>query len=120
MTDVDDNIDYNDPNLTGYWQKLAPLREELGVARLRFGDTAGWVLLRYAEVSMAFREDTRFSKGAALKPITFPMMATNNQGYDSHEHTVHRSLVSPAFRRTMIPRYVEPLLTRSPQSARPI
>jgi len=110
MTDVDDNIDYNDPNLTGYWQKLAPLREELGVARLRFGDTAGWVLLRYAEVSMAFREDTRFSKGAALKPITFPMMGPNIQGYDGHEHTVHRSLVSPAFRRTMIPRYVEPLL----------
>jgi len=59
---------------------------------------------------MAFREDTRFSKGAALKPITFPMMGPNIQGYDGREHTVHRSLVSPAFRRTMIPRYVEPLL----------
>jgi cytochrome P450 len=109
-TDVDDATDYNDPNITGYWQRLAPLREELGVARLRFGATAGWVLLRYADVSTAFRDDTRFSKGAALKPITFPMMGPNIQGYDGHEHTVHRGLVSPAFRRTAIPRYVEPLL----------
>ncbi len=107
---VDDDVDYNDPDITGYWQKLAPLREKLGVARLRFGDTAGWVLLRHADVSMAFREDTRFSKGAALRPITFPMMGPNIQGYDGHEHTVHRSLVSAAFRRTAIPRYVEPLL----------
>ncbi len=110
MTEVDDDADYNDPDITGYWQRLAPLREELGVARLRFGDTAGWVLLRHADVSMAFRDETRFSKGAALKPITFPMMGPNIQGYDGHEHTVHRSLVSPAFRRTAIPRYVEPLL----------
>jgi cytochrome P450 len=108
--DVDDDTDFNDPNITGYATRLAPLREERGVARLRFGDTAGWVLLRYADVSTAFREDTRFSKGAALKPITFPMMGPNIQGYDGHEHTVHRSLVSPAFRRTMIPRYIEPLL----------
>ena len=106
---VDDDVDYNDPNLTGYWQKLAPLREELGVARLRFGDVAGWVLLRHADVSMAFREDSRFSKGAALKPITFPMIGPNIQGYDGRDHTVHRNLVSPAFRRTAIPRYVEPL-----------
>jgi cytochrome P450 len=110
VTDVDDEVDYNDPNISGYWQKLAPLREGLGVARLRFGDTVGWVLLRHADVSMAFREDTRFSKGAALKPVTFPIMGPNIQGYDGHEHTVHRSLVSPAFRRTAIPRYVEPLL----------
>jgi cytochrome P450 len=109
MTNVDDDFDYNDPNTTGYWQRLGPLREELGVARLRFGDNAGWVLLRYADVSAAFREDSRFSKGAALKPITFPMMGPNIQGYDGHEHTVHRSLVSPAFRRTAIPRYAEPL-----------
>ncbi len=110
VTDVDDDANYNDPNITGYWQRLAPLREELGVARLRFGDSAGWVLLRHADASMALRDDTRFSKGAALKPITFPMMGPNIQGYDGHEHTVHRSLVSPAFRRTAIPRYVEALL----------
>ena len=110
VDELDDERDYNDPNITGYWQKLAPLRETLGVARLRFGETAGWVLLRHADVMMAFREDSRFSKGAALKPITFPMMGPNIQGYDGHEHTVHRSFVSPAFRRTAIPRYVEPLL----------
>ena len=109
VTGVDDDVDYNDPNLTEYWQKLAPLREELGVARLRFGDVAGWVLLRHADVSTAFREDSRFSKGAALKPITFPMIGPNIQGYDGRDHTVHRNLVSPAFRRTAIPRYVEPL-----------
>ena len=57
----------------------------------------------------AFRGDRRFSKGAALKEVTFAMMGPNIQGYDGHEHTVKRGLVSPAFRRSMIPRYVEPL-----------
>ena len=109
-TDVDDDTDYNDPNITRYPERLAPLREEKGVARLRFGESVDWVLLRHVDVMTAFREDTRFSKGALLAPIVFPMMGPNIMGYDGHEHTVKRSLVSPAFRRTTIPRYVEPLL----------
>ena len=109
-TDVDDDFDYYDPDVKGYPERLAPLREEKGVARLNFGGEPGWVLLRHADVMRAFREDTRFSKGAALKDITFAMMGPNIQGYDGHEHTVHRALVSPAFRRTMVPQYVDPIL----------
>jgi cytochrome P450 len=109
-TEVDDDFDYYDPNISDYPERLAPLREEKGIARLNFGGEGVWTLLRHADVMRAFREDTRFSKSAALREITFAMMGPNIQGYDGHEHTIHRSLVSPAFRRTMIPRYVEPIL----------
>jgi cytochrome P450 len=109
VTDVDDEMDYNDPEITGYQSRLAALRAQKGVVRLRFGSTTGMVLLRYADVANAFRDDTRFSKSEAVRPATFPYMGPNIQGYDGHEHTVKRGLVSPAFRRTMIPRYIEPL-----------
>jgi cytochrome P450 len=108
--DLDDDTDYNDPELTGYQERLAPLRAQKGVARLRFGSASGFVLLRHADVVNAFRDDTRFSKSEAVRPMTFPVMGPNIMGYDGHEHTVKRGLVSPAFRRTAIPRYVEPLL----------
>ena len=107
---VDDETDYNDPELSGYQTRLAPLRDELGVARLRFGTTTGFVLLRHEDVLNVFRDDKRFSKSEAIRPVVFPVMGPNIMGYDGHEHSVKRGLVSPAFRRTMIPRYVEPVL----------
>ena len=108
-TQVDDDVDYDDQELTGYQARLARLRDQKGVARLRFGSTTGFVLLRHADVESAFRDDGRFSKSAALAPITFPVMSPNIMGYDGREHTVKRGLVSPAFRRTVIPRYIAPL-----------
>jgi cytochrome P450 len=110
VTDVDDDVDYDDQELTGYQARLAPLRAEKGVVRLRFGSSTGLVLLRYADVRNAFCDDIRFSKSLALRPITFPFMGPNIMGYDGHEHRVKRGLVSRAFRRRTIPRYVEPLL----------
>lgn len=106
----DDATDYQDPDLTGYQDRLATLREEKGVVRLRFGAKTGLVVLRHADVMSAFREDGRFSKSLAMRPATFPFMGPNIQGYDGHEHTVKRALVSPALRRTLVPRYVDPLL----------
>jgi cytochrome P450 len=112
MTDppaVDDDIDYNDPTLTGYQARLAPLRAAKGVVRLRFGSSTGLVLLRYADVRNAFCDDVRFSKSKALRPITFPFMGPNLMGYDGDEHRVKRALVSRAFRRGAIPAYVDTL-----------
>jgi cytochrome P450 len=108
--DLDDDVDYNDQELTGYQARLAPLRAAKGVVRLRFGSSTGLVLLRYADVRNAFCDDVRFSKSKALRPITFPFMGPNLMGWDGHEHRVKRALVSRAFRRNTIPRYIEPLL----------
>ena len=110
MVHVDDDTDFQDPDLLDYQDRLARLRDERGVVRLRFGERSGLVVLRHADVTTAFREDGRFSKSLATRPATFPFMGPNIQGYDGHEHTVKRALVTPAFRRTVIPRYVEPLL----------
>ena len=65
--EVDDDVDYGDPELTGYQTRLAALRDEKGVVRLRFGSTTGLVLLRHADVRNAFRDDTRFSKSEAVR-----------------------------------------------------
>ena len=97
-----DDVDYNDPALTGYQARLAPWRAAKGVVRLRFGASTGLVLLRYADVRNAFCDDVRFSKSKALRPITFPFMGPNLMGYDGHEHRVKRALVSRAFRRNAI------------------
>ena len=70
----------------------------------------GLLLLRYADVRNAFCDDVRFSKSKALRPITFPFMGPNLMGWDGDEHRVKRALVSRAFRRNTIPRYVAPLL----------
>ena len=108
--ELDDDRDYNDQQLTGYQARLAPLREQKGVARLRFGDSSGWVLLRYDDVRSAFCDDVVFSKSLATRPTTFPFMGPNIMGYDGHEHRVKRALVSRAFRRRTVETYVQPLL----------
>src|SRR5262245_54851459 len=59
---VDDDTDYQDPDLLDYQGRLARWREEQGVVRLRFGDRSGLAVLRHADVTTAFREDARFSK----------------------------------------------------------
>jgi cytochrome P450 len=106
---VDDDIDYNEDDIPRFHERLAELRAEKGAARLRFGPTTGWVLLRYADVASAVKDGARFSKSEAFRPVTFPFMGPNIQGYDGQEHTVKRALVAPAFRRTIIPQYVEPI-----------
>src|SRR6185503_1388797 len=110
LLELDDDLDYYDPELTGYQARLAPLRAAKGVVRLRFGASTGLVLLRYADVRNAFCDDVRFSKSKALRPITFQFMGPNLMGWDGAEHRLKRALVSRAFRRNTIPRYVAPLL----------
>jgi len=108
--EVDDDVDYGDPQLTDFQTRLAPLRAEKGVVRLRFGAGTSLVLLRHADVAEAMRDEARFSKSGAFRPLTFPFLGPNITGYDGREHTVKRTLVSPAFRRTAIPHYVQPVI----------
>ncbi|WP_049795738.1 cytochrome P450 [Frankia sp. EAN1pec] len=107
---MDDDVDYVDGQITDFHARLAALRAEKGVARLRFGPDTGLMLLRHADVVVALRDETRFSKSGAFRPITFPFLGPNITGYDGHEHNVKRALVSPTFRRTMIPRYIQPVI----------
>jgi len=111
VDEVDDDFDFGDHGqITEYQTRLAPLRAEKGVVRLRFGSRTGLVLLRHADVANALRDEARFSKSLAFRPMMFPVLGPNITGYDGHEHTTKRALVSPAFRRTVIPRYVAPIL----------
>ncbi len=89
-----------------YHEILSPLREQAGIA----WDGQAYLLLRYADVYRALREEKYFSKSKIFAPATFPFMGPNIQGYDGAEHTLKRSLVTPAFRKKVIPTYVEPIL----------
>jgi cytochrome P450 len=89
---------------------LGPLRDSRGVVRARMGEEVTHVLLRYEDCRTAVMDETRFSKSEAFKPLTFPIMGPNIQGYDGREHTLKRGLVAPAFRRSFVPRYIDPIL----------
>jgi cytochrome P450 len=108
--ELDDDHDYNDPQLIGYQDRLWPLRDSKGVARLRLGTITASTLLRYADVKNAFFDNTRYSKSLALRDVTFATMGPNIQGYDGEEHRVKRGLVSRAFRPRTVRDCVEPLL----------
>src|SRR4051812_22120196 len=95
--ELDDDHDFNDPQLIGYQDRLGPLRESKGVARLKMGNGTFWALLRHADVHNAFLDNKRYSKSLALREITFAMMGPNIQGYDGEEHRIKRGLVSRAF-----------------------
>jgi cytochrome P450 len=106
---LDDDLDDDDDFIPDYHARLAALRADKGVVRLRFSAGSGIVLLRHADVYEVVSDEARFSKSEIFRPATFPFMGPNIQGYEGHEHTVKRALVSPAFRRTTIPAYIRPI-----------
>lgn len=108
--DVDDDVDYGSDQLAEFQTRLAPLRAEKGVVRLRYGSGTRYALLRHADVANALKDETRFSKSAVFRPMSFPFLGPNITGYDGHEHAVKRALVAPAFRRATIPHYVQPII----------
>ena len=108
--DVDDNVDYADPDLTDVHARLASLRAEKAVVRVRFGSTTRFMLLRYRDVESAFRDEGTFSKSEAMRRATFAFMGPHLVGYDGHQHTVARALVAPTFKRSAVPLYVGPIL----------
>jgi cytochrome P450 len=110
VAELDDEHDYNDPNLIDYQGRLGPLRDSKGVARLRIGGHTGYMLLRYEDVRNGFFDNTRFSKSLALRDITFATMGPNIQGYDGDEHRIKRGLVSRAFRPRTVKDTIEPLI----------
>lgn len=111
MPEVDFGISpYGGQEIPDLHERLAELRERRGVACLRMGDEGVYTLLRYRDVEWAVRDEQRFSKAEAFRPLTFPIMGPNIQGYDGDEHRKKRALVSRAFRRSAIPGYVETIL----------
>jgi cytochrome P450 len=111
MPEVDFGISpYVGQEIPDLHERLAELRAKRGVALLRMGDEGVYTLLRYRDVEWAVRDELRFSKSEAFRPLTFPIMGPNIQGYDGDEHRRKRALVSRAFRRSAIPHYVEPIL----------
>lgn len=109
-SELDDDYDYNDPDLVGYQNRLGPLRDSKGVAHLQLGPIKAYTLLRYADVKNAFFDNSRYSKSLALRDVTFATMGPNIQGYDGEEHRIKRGLVSRAFRPRTVRDFVEPLL----------
>jgi cytochrome P450 len=113
MPDVDFGVSpYLGQEIPDLHERLAELRTTRGVACLRMTpfEDGVYTLLRHRDVEFAVKDEQYFSKAEAFRLLTFPIMGPNMQGYDGTEHTQLRQLVSPAFRRTVVGRYVEPIL----------
>lgn len=107
--ELDDDIDYDVDDRPDILDRLGRLRDTKGVARIRRGKEAKYVLLRYADIREALLNEEVFSKSRAFRPLTFPFTGPNIQGLDGSEHRRQRALVMPAFVKKQIPAYVEPL-----------
>ena len=110
MTDIDDDVDFDDAGLKDFQERLGRLRANKGVVRLRYGPKTNLTLLRHVDVARGFRDEEHFSKAKSMRRLTFPFMGPHLVGFDGEEHTVKRALVTPTFKRTMIPRYIDPIL----------
>jgi cytochrome P450 len=107
---IDDDVDFDDPGLKDFQERLGRLRAKKGLVRLRYGSMTNLTLLRHADVARGFRDEEHFSKAKSMRRLTFPFMGPHLVGFDGEEHTVKRALVTPTFKRTMIPRYIDPIL----------
>jgi len=112
MPEIDFGISpYLDQEIPDLHERLGELRETRGVAYLRMGaQEHAYTILRYRDVRFAVKDEQYFSKAQAFRRLTFPIMGPNMQGYDGPRHTQLRRRVSPAFRRALVPSYIEPIL----------
>jgi cytochrome P450 len=114
LADVDFAIVPASPvHIPDYHERLARVRADRAVARANFGGEVAVFLVRYHDVVAALKDEQTWSKAEAFRPLTFPIMGPNMQGYDDDRHTRNRALVSPAFRRSFVSSYVDPILRPS-------
>jgi cytochrome P450 len=93
-----------------FHELMAELRQNRPVAPVRFHGGVAFVITRHADVVEAFCEEEIFSPRATQEANTFPVMGRNLMGMEGEEHRVKRALVSPAFRRKLMPNAMEQLL----------
>jgi len=88
---------------------FAAMRRNDRVARVEFGNHHFYLLLRYTDVSQALRDPETFSS-SIMHEVMGPVMGRTILEMNGRTHTVHRGLVSHAFRPQSIERYGQRLI----------
>ena len=96
--------------IEGFYDLMAELRATRPVAPIRFHGRIAWVLTRHADVVAGFRDEAFFSARAVQEANTFPVMGRNIMGMEGEEHRIKRALVSPYFRRKLMPDFMDAML----------
>lgn len=94
-----------------YHALMRRLRTRERISPVRFAGRPSWLVSRHADVVALLEDETRFSSRALHEANSFPVMGRNVMGMEGDEHRVHKALVAPPFRRSLVEsRYVEPIL----------
>ena len=92
---------------------FAAMRRNDGVAKVEVQGVTFYIILRYDDVSQVLRDPDTFSS-SIMRQVMGPVMGHTILEMGGREHTVHRGLVSHAFRPQAIERYgrtlIEPLV----------
>ncbi|MFC6012158.1 cytochrome P450 [Nocardia lasii] len=89
---------------------LAELRARKPYAVVPFAGTRAVLLLTHDLVSAALKDEQTFPAPAMYSLTTEPVLGRTLQCMTGDEHRLHRAIVSPPFRRSLVTGWIEPLL----------
>jgi cytochrome P450 len=103
-------------DLPAMHEALAAMREEAPVVEVRCNGERAWIVLTYAALRDALRDEATFPSAASYSRTTDPATGRTLNSMQGDEHTRNRAVVSPAFRRQRMAAYhhevLEPVCQR--------
>ena len=102
--------DFGRDPLPDLHERLAALRAEQRVGRVRYDGAPAWVILRHADLARAFRDDEMFPAAEAYRFLAEPAQGRTMQCMDPPDHRARRELVAPWFSPSSVAALVEPIL----------
>src|SRR5437667_5666424 len=107
---LDEDIDYAVEDLPDFHERLRRLRERMPAAWVRSFGQPALMFTSYELVSQAFKDEEAFPAAAFYGNVVTDVLGRNIQCMYGDEHKRNRALASPAFRRSLMPGLVRPLL----------
>ena len=107
---LDDEIDYALDDIPDLDARLHELRERRPAAWVRCFGQPALMFTSYELVEAAFRDEATFPSAEFYGNVVTEVLGRNMQCMEGEEHRVNRALVSPGFRRRLMPEIVGPVL----------
>jgi cytochrome P450 len=109
-TVLDDDADYAVEDMPDLHERLAALRERAPAAWVNVFGRPGLMFTSYDLVQEAFKDEDTFPSAAFYSNVVTDVLGRNIQCMYGDEHRRNRALASPAFRRSLMPGLIQPLL----------
>jgi len=107
---LDDDADYAVEDMPDLHERLAALRRRAPAAWVRAFGQPALMFTTYDLVLEAFKDEETFPSAAFYSNVVTDVLGRNIQCMYGDEHRRNRSLASPAFRRSLMPGLIQPLL----------